>query len=113
MQITLRVLVGSEFEREVPVTSRRFMIGRAEDCDLQPTCPMVSRYHCELIVDGQQVTLRDAKSKNGTYVNGERVAGQRELRSGDLIGFGLRRVAVHIAARTSIERRMMELTAAG
>jgi pSer/pThr/pTyr-binding forkhead associated (FHA) protein len=96
MVVTLRVLVGPELERQIAISSPRFTIGRAEDCDLRPNCPLVSRHHCELIVEGPCVSIRDSRSKNGTYVNGQRVADEQELHSGDLVGVGLRRLAVWI-----------------
>jgi len=96
MVVTLRVLAGTELAEEIAVTAPRFTIGRAEDCDLRPNCPLVSRHHCELVVQGSMVSIRDVHSKNGTYVNGQRVDGQRELHSGDQLGVGLRRLAVVI-----------------
>jgi pSer/pThr/pTyr-binding forkhead associated (FHA) protein len=112
MNVSLRVLVGPELETEVPVSAPRFLIGRADDCHLRPSCPMVSRYHCELLVVGERVTLRDAESKNGTYVNGQRVHGEQELRSGDLIGVGLRRMAVEIVGESTLRWQETRTTAA-
>jgi S1-C subfamily serine protease len=48
----------------------------------------VSARHAELrILDGSHV-LRDLGSTNGTFVNGERLTGERELAEGDEIRFG-------------------------
>jgi eukaryotic-like serine/threonine-protein kinase len=58
----------------------RCVIGRAEDCDLQlPKDELhadVSRHHCLLEFELPQIRLRDLGSRNGTYVNGEKI-GQR------------------------------------
>jgi pSer/pThr/pTyr-binding forkhead associated (FHA) protein len=96
MTITLRLLVGPEVREAIQVRGARFLIGRAEDCHLRLSCPMVSRHHCELIVEPDRLSVRDINSKNGTCVNGERVTADRQLRSGDLIDVGLRRLAVEI-----------------
>ncbi len=48
-------------------------IGRGPDADIRVDDPGVSRLHAELTV-GPQVTLRDAQSTNGTFVNGVKVS---------------------------------------
>jgi pSer/pThr/pTyr-binding forkhead associated (FHA) protein len=58
----------------------------------------VSTRHAELRgIDGVW-TLLDQQSTNGTFVNGARVAGERVVREGDLLTFGVNgpRVEVHI-----------------
>ena len=75
------------------------MTGRAETCMLQLTgeaAAGVSRQHCMFDVKPPHVTLFDLESRNGTYVNGQRITGEdhpekiksRELKSGDLIRIG-------------------------
>ena len=49
----------------------------------------VSRLHAELERVGDDWTVSDdGLSRNGTYVNAERIAGKRRLRDGDLVRFG-------------------------
>ena len=47
-----------------------------------------SRRHAEVYPEGADFYVRDLGSKNGTYLNGERLARARELRPGDRIGVG-------------------------
>ncbi|MBI4604901.1 MAG: FHA domain-containing protein [Planctomycetes bacterium] len=47
----------------------------------------LSRLHCELAEAGGRWTIRDARSSNGTFVNGERVS-ERALEPGDLLQLG-------------------------
>ncbi len=82
LEVKLRVREGKNAGREIRLADAKFFIGRAEDCHLRPNSDMVSRHHCALLVDGDLVTIRDFGSKNGTYVDGERVAGERELTPG-------------------------------
>ena len=96
VDVLLRRVIGHELDEEILVTGPRFAIGRAADCDLRPVCPKVSRHHCELIVSGDKVAVRDLGSKNGTYVSEERMIGERMLKSGDLLGFGMRLLQIHI-----------------
>lgn len=53
---------------------------RLDDCH-------ISRRHATLAWDGQRTQLLDSRSRNGTWVNGERVV-SIVLRSGDLIEIG-------------------------
>jgi sigma-54 dependent transcriptional regulator, acetoin dehydrogenase operon transcriptional activator AcoR len=74
-------------------TDKKLAIGRAEadefeDGKLGLMDPRVSTAHAELERRGDEVLVRDLGSSNGTWVNGGRVEGERELRSGDLIELG-------------------------
>ena len=70
------------------------IVGRAPTCDLSVADPTISRRHAELVVDEDQVTLRDLGSSNGTFVNGHKVAAAT-LEVDDLIAFG--KVAFRLA----------------
>jgi hypothetical protein len=48
-------------------------LGRGTDTDIRIDDPGVSRHHCEIVLD-TDIVLRDLKSTNGTWVNGERVS---------------------------------------
>ena len=48
-------------------------IGSARDCDLVIADPTVSRHHITLAVDDHGVRVTDARSRNGTWVDGLRV----------------------------------------
>ena len=48
-------------------------IGRLEDNTLQIAEPSVSSHHCEVLLRGSTVVVRDLNSTNGTYVNDQRV----------------------------------------
>jgi len=61
-------------------------LGRAGDCDIVLLERQISRYHVRIERDADGYVLRDLGSKNGTFVNGERVRGQLyRLRDGDEI----------------------------
>ena len=52
----------------------------------------MSRLHAVLELVGDSWIVRDLSSRNGTYVNGERVSGDRPLRAGDEIRVGTTRL---------------------
>ena len=88
MEVKLIVASGKSVGREIPVAGPKFLIGRADDCQLRPHSEEVSRHHCEIQVEQGRVLIRDLESRNGTLVNGQRVEGQRELKMGDLLQIG-------------------------
>lgn len=70
--------------------ARGLVVGRGAECDLALSWDTgASRIHAELMCrGGAWVVLDDGMSKNGTFVNGERIHGRRRLRDGDVIKFG-------------------------
>ncbi len=68
----------------------RLVLGRAPGSDLEITWdPRVSGVHAYFERRGPRwVVEDDGLSRNGTFVNGERLRGQRTLRDGDVIGVG-------------------------
>lgn len=68
----------------------RVTIGRSDGCDIQlPLDPEVSRLHAELERLGETwVLVDDGLSRNGTFANGERIAGRHRLTDGDVVRCG-------------------------
>lgn len=67
---------GKETEHDL---SGELSIGRQEGSDLLLTAGGVSRKHARVFVEGSQVMVEDLGSANGTYVDGERIAGPTPL----------------------------------
>ena len=49
----------------------------------------VSTRHAAVALQGERYVLRDLSSRNGTFVNGEKVTGDVELSDGDVLRFGV------------------------
>ncbi len=64
----------------------RVVVGRSHDCDLVLPDVVLSRRHAELVRTPAGWAVHDLRSLNGTFVNGRRIAGQRALRDGDVVG---------------------------
>ena len=81
---------GGQVIRVLGGGSDRFSVGRGEAADIGLGFDReVSRVHAELERVGEEWTLADdGLSRNGSFVNGERVAGRRRLRDGDALRFG-------------------------
>lgn len=74
----------------LPETWNRVVVGRSLNVDLVLSWDQeVSGLHAELQRLGDDwLLVDDGLSRNGSYVNGERVTGRRRLRDGDRLGFG-------------------------
>lgn len=101
MDVTLKVIAGTNVGQELAVAPPRFFIGRAEDCQLRPKSDLISRHHCVLLVDKESLAVRDLGSRNGTFVNDERVMGERELQMGDRLKVGALEFVVHLAEKAA------------
>lgn len=88
--------VGSVYE----VTLPRINIGRTRDNDLRIVDPTVSRLHAVLHVRGREVTVIDANSRNGIYVNGIQLR-YAKLDDGDNLTFGTVRFRYRVGSGAS------------
>lgn len=65
-------------------TQNEVIIGRASSCDIVLNEVMVSRNHTSIRKNGNSYIVKDLDSKNGTYVNGNRIK-EKEIRGHDEI----------------------------
>ena len=79
---------GGPWARGVPVPSSGLRIGRDRANDLTLTDPQISRRHARVWEDGGRYYVRDERSTNGTFVNGVRITGTREIGPGDRLRVG-------------------------
>jgi pSer/pThr/pTyr-binding forkhead associated (FHA) protein len=63
-------------------------IGRGHEAKLKLVHPLVSRLHCELFNQGEQVFIRDLDSLNGTFVDQQRIDEDTPLPSGTTVMMG-------------------------
>lgn len=59
--------------RDIPISVIPFQIGRGPGVALRIPSPTVSNVHAQFHQHHGHLILRDLKSTNGTYVNGERI----------------------------------------
>jgi DNA-binding winged helix-turn-helix (wHTH) protein len=82
-------------DRAIPLPAGTHFIGREPESAVWVDSSLVSRRHARLMVDDVGLTVEDLGSHNGTFVNGERLAGLRRLVHGDEIRVGSARIVVH------------------
>jgi DNA-binding winged helix-turn-helix (wHTH) protein len=74
--------------RQIPLNEGENVIGRDDDVDVSFASPTLSRRHCVIRINGQQVMIEDLDSKNGTYVGDERIFNAVRLSDGDRVRVG-------------------------
>jgi chromosome segregation ATPase len=84
-----RLLIGRIDDQELrfPLFKDRLTIGRAGNNDIQLKGQHISRRHAVVLNEGNTTRVIDWGSKNGVYVNSERVT-EHFLKNGDLVAIG-------------------------
>jgi len=75
-------------KRYFRVKRGKCVIGRDAACDLQVPTPSVSRHHCEIVIEGDTVIVRDLNSSNGVFLNESRISGESTAEPGDRVAVG-------------------------
>jgi pSer/pThr/pTyr-binding forkhead associated (FHA) protein len=88
MELKLVVLAGAKVGTEIPLKKDEFFIGRAKECTLRAGSEAISRRHCAITRGAEGWSVRDLKSRNGTYVNDERIEQATPLVPGDELRVG-------------------------
>ena len=80
-------LDGVEKDTVWKISGFRATIGRDSTCDIDIRDLKLSRLHAEIVHEGNRFIFSDMKSRNGSYINDERVT-QQVLVAGDQIKIG-------------------------
>lgn len=85
----LKVESGKRAGREMILSKREIIIGRAEACDIGLFGDnSIERNHAQIMQQNNRYYLADLGTPGGTYLNGLRIAEPTPLRSGDTIRLG-------------------------
>ena len=74
--------------KDIELTDEPLSIGRAREADIPLLDDKVSRIHAGIRLSDGEFYLKDLKSRNGSYVNGQRVEDTVKLKAGDRIQIG-------------------------
>lgn len=94
---------AAEDEEPIRIALERlpFRIGRGPESDFVIHSTRVSKEHAEIDRRRNTWVVRDLESRNGTFVNGERVVEPRRLRHGDVLHVANRAFSFHLGRGTS------------
>ena len=104
------VLAGQNVGEMYKVATEQITMGRGGSADVRLVDEGISRFHCRIKVDGDDLYVEDLQSRNGTFLNGERIS-RRKLEDGDKIQLGRTTVlkfSFHDQLEESFQRRMFD-----
>ena len=80
---SLKVLQGGEPGHEYELEGERWVLGRSPECDVVLDVAAISRRHIILTDEVDGFFVQDLGSRNGTYINNQRVVDRARIRHGD------------------------------
>lgn len=83
LQVLNGSLAGQSYELKVAKTT----VGRVEDNSFQLAEPSVSSHHCEILLSGSDVVVKDLNSTNGSFIDGNKIA-EAVLKPGQTLRLG-------------------------
>jgi ABC-type multidrug transport system ATPase subunit/pSer/pThr/pTyr-binding forkhead associated (FHA) protein len=82
------MLMGPTVGQIYELSQTDTVIGREEDAQIVIPNPAISRHHARLTYQAGRYLVEDLGSANGTFINGQRLAGPQAVNSGDRIALG-------------------------
>jgi serine/threonine protein kinase len=82
------IISGPDKGRLFPIPDAEpLLIGRSKATQTRLSDPHVSRVHCQILLEGEQVVVSDFESASGTFINDKRIT-QQVLKDGDVLRIG-------------------------
>lgn len=79
----LKVIKGSCPGQLIELSDERMVMGRQPTCEIVLDNAAVSRNHAQILHTHGGYFLEDLRSRNGTFLNGQKIHGRAELHDGD------------------------------
>ena len=98
MIVKLIVHGGKNEGAVIAINKPQFIIGRLPECNLRIESKALSRRHAQIDVKDGSVTVKDLGSTNGTFVDGQKITGEVELKNGQTLRVGPLETTVQISA---------------
>lgn len=86
MNASLVLIKADGTQKDIPLRAGKAVVGRDTDAGIRIPVAGISRRHAEFEVGSTDVILRDLGSRNGTFVNAEKIT-ERALKAGDAVTF--------------------------
>lgn len=110
-QPQLLVLYGPDRGEMLTIESREMTVGRDAGNDIVLHDPAVSSRHASLYYEDEVLSIEDKQSRNGTQVNGERIASRCDLRNEYLVKLGNTLLRVRIPSLIASRSRELPVYA--
>lgn len=89
MEYPIIIANGGQLDGQQWVLTDHILIGRGDDSDIVVNDRQVSRHHAIFEYNNGVSRIKDIGSKNGTFVNGEKLTGSRQLFEKDVVQIAL------------------------
>lgn len=86
--------------RAYDLKAERTTVGRVEDNAFQIADPSVSSHHCEILLRGSDVVIKDLNSTNGSYINNAQIT-ESTLQPGQTLRLGQVELKLEIDGMTA------------
>jgi pSer/pThr/pTyr-binding forkhead associated (FHA) protein len=96
-------MTGRTYDLKAEKTS----IGRVEDNQFQIAEPSISSHHCEVLLRGNDVVVKDLTSTNGTFINGEKVT-ESPLKPGQILRLGQVEIRLETDASPTAPKKLSQ-----
>jgi len=106
----LIVIAGSNVGEMHKLDHNLTVLGRSVDSNVRLIDDGISRHHCRIRLEGNQVVVEDLASRNGTFCNGERLS-HHILQDGDKLQLGkttILKFSYHDHLEESFQKQMLE-----
>lgn len=81
----LQILSGDAVGKQFPMIAERTILGRHPNCQVVLNSSVVSRQHAQVLESHGTFYIEDLRSRNGTFLNEQKISGRTELHDGDQI----------------------------
>lgn len=95
--------------RSHELKAERTTVGRVEDNTFQIPDSSVSSHHCEVLIKGSDVVIRDLNSTNGTFINGQQVT-EAVLKPSQILRLGQVEVRLEGDQTAAAQKRTLDHT---
>jgi hypothetical protein len=82
--------------------NKNLVIGRDGTCDIVIPDRQISRFHANIAPSKQGPIVTDLGSKNGTFINGQKVEDTRLLQDGDVVQIALFQYFVYLSSEATV-----------
>lgn len=94
-------LTGRSHELIVEKTT----IGRIEGNTFQIADPSISSRHCEILLRGTEVVVKDLNSTNGSFIDGQQISGEAALKPGQILRLGQIQMRLESSATVAVPQK--------
>jgi pSer/pThr/pTyr-binding forkhead associated (FHA) protein len=99
-------MTGLTYELKAEKTT----IGRVEDNAFQIAESSVSSHHCEVLLKGTDVVVRDLDSTNGSFIEGHQFTGESTLKPGQILRLGQVQLRLESGQPASSSKKSLDHT---